>query len=286
MEKRITRSIISLLVIVALSIIISPLIFNKSETSSTLQSAADNTPAFPNQASPNENGTSAQENTLVALVKKIFLPHEDSIPTLSVTATQTNNIASESTSTTLNTITTTPITTAEQATTDTNAQPTETLVNTAENTEVCDPTKPQETIVIDSEETDSSAAETIQALVTEATTPKAQTPVPTVTETTTEAKAEVKTPIPNKTVDLDNLKKTAWVVQVGSFKNTENAKRLTNALREKGFKAFTYETKSNGQTRVYVGPAFKQATASDLAHQIEQTINMHGVIVNYQPLEL
>jgi DedD protein len=86
--------------------------------------------------------------------------------------------------------------------------------------------------------------------------------------------------------NLGNLKKSAWVVQMGSFRNKGNALRLTNALRAKGYKAFTFETKSNGQTRVYVGPEFKQASASILVNRIKNEINLHGVIVAYNPLEL
>jgi DedD protein len=81
-------------------------------------------------------------------------------------------------------------------------------------------------------------------------------------------------------------KQTAWVVQMGSFKNKTNAERLTNTLRAKGYKAFTFETKSNGQTRVYVGPQFKQVAAATTATKIESDLNMHGIVVSFKPLEL
>jgi DedD protein len=86
--------------------------------------------------------------------------------------------------------------------------------------------------------------------------------------------------------DLSALKEGAWVIQMGSFKNKANAQRLTNALREKGFKAFTYETKSNGQTRVYVGPELKQVAATSLAGKIAEEMKMQGVVLSYKPLEL
>jgi DedD protein len=107
------------------------------------------------------------------------------------------------------------------------------------------------------------------------------------------AKAKTKTlkipaaiPASNMSENLSNLKKTAWVVQMGSFKSKDNAIHLTNRLRAKGYKAFTYETKSNGQTRVYVGPEFKQATAAVLVNRIQHEIDMQGVIVSYNPLAL
>ncbi|MES2218548.1 MAG: SPOR domain-containing protein, partial [Pseudomonadota bacterium] len=84
--------------------------------------------------------------------------------------------------------------------------------------------------------------------------------------------ASAATTAPVKTVASNNaeisaktvadLKKAAWIVQLGSFKNKLNAERLTNSLRAKGYKAFTLETKSNGQTRVCVGPEFKQMAAT------------------------
>ncbi len=105
------------------------------------------------------------------------------------------------------------------------------------------------------------------------------------------AKAEVKTSVKasgtqNTAINIEQLKKGAWVVQLGSFKSKLNAENLTNALRAKGFKAFTYATKSNGQTRVYIGPEFKQSSALALAGKVQTSLSMHGIVVPYKPLEL
>ena len=81
----------------------------------------------------------------------------------------------------------------------------------------------------------------------------------------------------------------AWAVQLGSFKVKENAQRLTDKLRAAGFKAFTRELRSAKgaeSTRVYVGPEFKQASAVKLSGQVQQKINMQGIVVPYKPLEL
>jgi DedD protein len=110
--------------------------------------------------------------------------------------------------------------------------------------------------------------------------------VATVTPATTPAKTSVQTADAKLSHDLNQLKKTAWVVQMGSFRSKVNAERLTNALRAKGYKAFTYETKSNGQTRVYIGPEFKQGNAALVASRIQSDMKMHGIIISYQPLEL
>ena len=116
-----------------------------------------------------------------------------------------------------------------------------------------------------------------------ASTPAAASVMQTPTTTTT---SQAKSPLKTLHDDLTQLKKTAWVVQMGSFKNHDNATRLTNALRAKGYKAFTYETKTNGQVRVYVGPEFKPVAANQLISKIEHDTHMRGVLVSYKPLEL
>lgn len=88
---------------------------------------------------------------------------------------------------------------------------------------------------------------------------------------------------------LPNLKKTAWVVQLGSFKDKSNARRLADKLRAKGFKAFIHEVKSkqgSTQTRVYIGPEYKHVAAIKLSMKIENQTKMHGYIVQFKPLEL
>ncbi|HET7569387.1 MAG TPA: SPOR domain-containing protein [Gammaproteobacteria bacterium] len=61
-----------------------------------------------------------------------------------------------------------------------------------------------------------------------------------------------------------------WVVQAGSFANHDNAQRLTNRLKQKGFDAFILQAKSGGQTvyRVRVGPVDARRQAEKLAPAI------------------
>lgn len=84
------------------------------------------------------------------------------------------------------------------------------------------------------------------------------------------------------------LHKLAWVVQMGSFKNKENARRLTDRLRTAGFKAFTIHVQSGSQerVRVYVGPESQQASASKLSNRVARQINMQGIVIPYKPLAL
>ena len=87
---------------------------------------------------------------------------------------------------------------------------------------------------------------------------------------------------PQKKVVL--LKKTAWAVQMGSFKDKNNARRLTNRLRASGYQAFTRV--KNNSTRVYIGPEFKEASAVQLSNKVAEEVRLRGIIVNYQPLIL
>lgn len=82
--------------------------------------------------------------------------------------------------------------------------------------------------------------------------------------------------------------KAAWVVQMGSFKDKNNARRLTDRLRAAGFAAFTreVEAKKGTQMRVYVGPEFKQFAAVKLSSKIEHEMNLHGIVIPYNPLRL
>ncbi|EKD72792.1 MAG: DedD protein [uncultured bacterium] len=87
----------------------------------------------------------------------------------------------------------------------------------------------------------------------------------------------------------NKLKSPAWAVQIGSFKVKQNAVQLTNKLRAAGYRAFTREIKSasgHSSTRVYIGPEFKQTSAIKLAKQVQNNLNMPGIVISYQPLEL
>jgi len=87
---------------------------------------------------------------------------------------------------------------------------------------------------------------------------------------------------------LSKLKQAAWVIQIGSYKNKANALRLVNQLRSNGYAAFIQDvsTEEGHHTRVYVGPEHKQNSASAVAEQIHKEMNLHGIVISYQPLAL
>lgn len=87
---------------------------------------------------------------------------------------------------------------------------------------------------------------------------------------------------------LLKLKNSAWVIQIGSFKDKENALRLVNKLRSNGYSAFiqNVSTMLGESTRVYVGPENKQGSARAIANKLEAEMQVHGIVINYKPLTL
>ncbi|MHB1221432.1 MAG: SPOR domain-containing protein [Gammaproteobacteria bacterium] len=99
--------------------------------------------------------------------------------------------------------------------------------------------------------------------------------------------AEIARPVVHAN-SLVELKDAAWVVQIGSFKDKANALRLVNQLRASGYRAFVQDmsTVTGGSTRVFVGPENKRNSARIMAIQLEKDLNLHGVVLNYKPLDL
>lgn len=94
-----------------------------------------------------------------------------------------------------------------------------------------------------------------------------------------------------KTLDnngLLKLKQSAYVIQLGSFKQKSNALRLVNKLRAKGYRAFiqNINVASGESTRVFVGPEQHQASAQIVATELQNNMKLHGIIISYKPFTL
>lgn len=87
---------------------------------------------------------------------------------------------------------------------------------------------------------------------------------PTAPQPAPQARAEPPANEPALTAD--------WAVQLGSFSNSENAERLANELRARGYKAFVSRFESAGRTRlrVRVGPEQERARAEQLAQRLRR----------------
>lgn len=87
---------------------------------------------------------------------------------------------------------------------------------------------------------------------------------------------------------LVKLKNSAWVIQLGSFKQKSSALKLVNKLRAKGYRAFIQHLNvaSGENTNVFVGPEQHQASAKVVAAELETNLKLHGMIISYKPFTL
>lgn len=74
---------------------------------------------------------------------------------------------------------------------------------------------------------------------------------------------------------------SAWAVQVGSFKQRENAERLRQKLKELGYRAFVSSSRSGGKTvvRVRVGPQMEKTRAKQVKRKIEKQMKIQAMLV-------
>lgn len=87
---------------------------------------------------------------------------------------------------------------------------------------------------------------------------------------------------------LLELKQAAYVIQLGSFKQKTNALKLVNKLRANGYRAFiqNVQASSGANTRVFVGPEHRQASARQVASRLAKDMNLRGIVISYQPFTL
>lgn len=76
---------------------------------------------------------------------------------------------------------------------------------------------------------------------------------------------------------------TAWVVQLGSFGEHENADKLNKKLREMGFTAFVEPLSQTNEIiyRVRVGPELLRSDAEELQKALNEKIQIQGIVVKY-----
>lgn len=84
----------------------------------------------------------------------------------------------------------------------------------------------------------------------------------------------------NKTIN--DVVKTGWAIQLGSFSKKENAERLVNRLNDRQFSAYLEALESGDQAiyRVRVGPMSSKDKAQQVREKVEQQENLKAFIVN------
>jgi len=116
--------------------------------------------------------------------------------------------------------------------------------------------------------------------------------LPAQTEPMVEVLEEAPEPIAEKTPAIEEDKKqispkhmgaTAWVVQLGSFSNEENAKGLNEKLRKAHYPAFVEPVKreSGIRYRVRVGPELLRSDASILQEKLKKSMHIDGIVIRY-----
>lgn len=248
MDQKRTQRIVGIVIVIALVIILFPLLFSKTET--TTDVATVKAPPFPDQENTTDIAVQASNDASSTAQPLVDVPSSEKILTEK---------------------------TADAEIVTKNAPPLMPAVNASPNESI----KP-----VDS--TEVSTTKLTEPVVAIENTSKPQTSVvkkvsPTIKSVSAKSKPNHANP-----KEIAKLNTVAWVVQMGSFRDKTNAHRMTDLLRKAGYKAFTHEVtaKRGIQTRVYVGPEYKQIAALKLSSQIEHDLNMHGIIVTYNPLSL
>lgn len=79
----------------------------------------------------------------------------------------------------------------------------------------------------------------------------------------------------------------AWVVQLASYADQENADKLVGRLRKNGFDAFSYSAVLNGKNyfRVNAGPVATTEAAKELMVNLEKKVKLKGYLVKYSPVD-
>jgi len=82
----------------------------------------------------------------------------------------------------------------------------------------------------------------------------------------------------NTTVGL-----SAWIVQLGSFTEEDNAQALNTKLRQAGYPSFVEPVKKDGKIsyRVRVGPEIKRSEADSLLKKLKDNMQLDGIVVSY-----
>jgi len=81
----------------------------------------------------------------------------------------------------------------------------------------------------------------------------------------------------------DRLTVSAWVVQLGSFSKEENALKLRDQLRAKGYTTFVESINAKGVKvfRVRIGPELDRARAEAIREKLENELKIKGIVGRY-----
>ncbi|WP_420550865.1 SPOR domain-containing protein [Litorivicinus lipolyticus] len=108
--------------------------------------------------------------------------------------------------------------------------------------------------------------------------PVSPTPMPEATEAALRSAQDLLNP----SAPVAGPMPDAWGLQVGSFKNADNAQRLADRLIAADWQGVRLEPKS-GFHRVLVGPVRNRADADGLQSQLKREFDLNGRVVRIKP---
>jgi DedD protein len=113
-----------------------------------------------------------------------------------------------------------------------------------------------------------------------AVSPEPKPAAPVVAEKKSETAPKTKTT--PKAADAEKISK-GWVVQVGTFANTDNAARLREKLQGQGYHVNSESVTVQGSkaVRLRVGPYRDKSAASKAQTQIQKEMSIQGVVLAY-----
>ena len=75
-----------------------------------------------------------------------------------------------------------------------------------------------------------------------------------------------------------------WVVRLGSFSDSENARNLVTRLQDAGYKAYSRVMRSSQDplTGVFVGPWLDRRQVSEYQQKLQEEFSLAGLVVRYE----
>ncbi|OEY67704.1 SPOR domain-containing protein [Marinobacter sp. X15-166B] len=129
--------------------------------------------------------------------------------------------------------------------------------------------------------------ELAEPAITQPAPPEAREPEPPVASTPEprpEPRPEPAARVPAETASADFTRslKGAWVIQLGSFGNAENARRLRDRVREKGYHSHLQEVPrgDSSLTRVFSGPFADKSEAERAKKALDAAFGLNSLVTS------
>ncbi len=140
---------------------------------------------------------------------------------------------------------------------------------------------------LETEDLSQPLVEEVEPLVEEESEVVAVAPEQETAEKSPEAVTKEEPVTETKSEPATKVGLNGWVVQVGSFSNSENAKKLVKELQDKKYAAFTDQVDLNGKIlhRVLVGPEVDKKRAELLMEKLNKYLaskKLKGRLKRYQ----